>query len=127
MKKLVEALKKNGVEVVVSENPEEEVKKFKDAFVCEAASAAEDVGIIFFVGLENRRRVALADHHVAIVRKEDVKEDVVSAYFHALSKGEHVFASSSPSKTADIEGKLVYGMHGPRKFTVILEKITEST
>ena len=118
---LEDVLRRNGVEVVLSKNPKEDAKNFKNAFVCEAASAAEDTGIIFFVGLENRKKAALADHHVAIVWRRDIKKDVVSAYLHALSKGEYVFASSSPSKTADIEGKLVYGMHGPRKFTVIIE------
>ena len=122
MKKLVEALKRNGAEVILSKNPIEDAKKFEGAFVCEAASAAEDTGIIFFVGLEERKKAALAEHHVAVVWKRDVKRDVISAYFHALSKGEFVFASSSPSKTADIEGKLIFGVHGPRTFTVILEE-----
>ncbi|AGK60660.1 hypothetical protein Asulf_00642 [Archaeoglobus sulfaticallidus PM70-1] len=121
MEKLIEALKRNSVEVIISEDPHREAEKYSNVFVCEAASAAEDTGIIFFVGFEKRKNAALAAHHVAIVKKADIMPDTISAYLHAAKKGDIVFASSSASKTADIEGKLVWGMHGPKKLTVILE------
>ncbi len=112
VEKFVEALKRNNVEVI-TEIPE-------DAHVTEAVSAAADTGVIFFAGYEEAKKSALADHHVAVVRKEVIKENLVEAYALA-SKHKYVFASSSASKTADIEGKLIWGMHGPRKFSVVIK------
>ncbi|MBO8182700.1 MAG: LUD domain-containing protein [Archaeoglobus sp.] len=119
-KMLIEALERNSVEVILSPNPKEEAKKYAGAVVGFAASAAADVGVIFFTGSELKRS-ALADHHVAVVERGAIMPDIIAAYRLALSKSGKILASSSASKTADIEGKLVWGMHGPRKFTVILE------
>jgi L-lactate dehydrogenase complex protein LldG len=119
----IESLKRNSVEVVLSNNPSEDAEKFGDrAFVSSAASVAADTGVIFFSGSDVKRASALADHHVVIVERETLMPDIISAYKLALLKGEEIFASSSASKTADIEGRLVWGMHGPRRFTVILER-----
>ena len=122
LKTLVESLRRNSASIIFSSNPaEHEVSAEPESFVCEALSAAADTGIIFFGGFENRRRAALAEHHIAVVRREVVCRDVVEAYRLAASKSRFIFASSSASKTADIEGKLIWGMHGPRRFTVVLE------
>ena len=118
LKTLVESLKRNSVNVVISPN---HVDPDGNVFVCEALSAAADTGIIFFGGFENRKKAALAEHHIAIVRKEIVCRNAVEAYRLAASKSGFIFASSSASKTADIEGRLIWGMHGPRKFTVVLD------
>ncbi len=108
----VKALQRNNVELI-KEIP-------KDAHASEALSAAADTGIIFFGGYEEAKSSALSDHHVAIVRKEDICRTTIDAYKLAASKSSYIFASSSASKTADIEGKLIWGMHGPRKFSVVI-------
>ncbi|MBE8538622.1 LUD domain-containing protein [Geoglobus acetivorans] len=118
---IAESLKHNGVEVIVTDNAEKEIQKFGNAHVSIALSADENTGIVFFGGFEEKKNAGLADHHVVILKTDDVKSDIISAYRHALNKSGMLFASSSASKTADIEGKLVFGMHGPRKLTVIIE------
>ena len=120
LKLLIESLNRNSVEVIFSNDPIKEAKKFDEAFVSFASSVAADTGVIFFTG-SDLKRSALAEHHVVIVKKEAIMPDIISAYRLASLKDKGVFASSSASKTADIEGKLVWGMHGPRKFTVILD------
>jgi L-lactate dehydrogenase complex protein LldG len=115
---LIEALKRNSVDFVISEDPGE--ADFKSALVSKAASVAADTGVVFFSGSELKRRSALAEHHVAILTKDRIMPDIISAYKLALLSGREIFATSSASKTADIEGKVVWGMHGPRKFTVVL-------
>ncbi len=112
VEKFVESLKRNNVELI-TEIPE-------NAYVTEAVSAAADTGLIFFAGYDEAKKSALADHHVAIVRKEVIRETIIEAYALA-SKHKYIFASSSASKTADIGGKLVWGMHGPRKFSVVIK------
>ncbi len=113
----LESLRRNSVEIV----DEFDAGKFKDAHVSEALSAAADTGIIFFGGFEEAKKSALAEHHVAIVKREVICRTTIEAYQLATSKSKFVFASSSASKTADIEGKLIWGMHGPRRFTVVVK------
>ena len=119
--RFAEVLKKNGVEVVITDDAERELKRFRECHVSHAVSADGRTGVIFLSGFDERNKSGLADHHVIVLREGDVREDIITAYRHAKRVQDVVFATSSPSKTADIEGKLVFGMHGPRKLTVILE------
>jgi|GEM_PF-861842 L-lactate dehydrogenase complex protein LldG len=134
---LVESLKNNGADVVISKSPLNEVSKLEtltedsmneaeNIVITIADSVAADTGVIFFTGLDEGSVTGLAEHHITIVDKDAIMPDILFAFKLALWKSmkkEHgvVFASSSASKTADIEGKVVWGAHGPRKFTVILE------
>jgi len=122
MEKIIQTLQKNGIEVLISEDPEKTALEFKNAHVSSAISVAEDTGIIFMGGEEERVKSALADHHVIIVKRDAVMPDTVSAFLEARKRERIIFASNTPSKTADIEGMLIFGMHGPVKLTVILEK-----
>lgn len=121
MERLVRILKKNGVDVVLSKNPEVTALEFRNAHVSHALSVAEDTGIIFMGGEEDRRQSALSDHHVVVVRRDVILSDTVSAFLKARNEARIIFASNTPSKTADIEGTLIYGMHGAIRLTVILE------
>ena len=89
-----------------------------------AESAAADTGMIFFSGEELRASSTLAETHVAIVKKDSIMPDTLSAFKLAIkkSKGKNVFSTSSASNSADIEGKRVWGMHGPREFIVVIEE-----
>lgn len=119
--RIAEVLERNGVRVIVTDDAGREVERLEDCHVSHAVSADEKTGVIFLSGFEERMRSGLADHHVIVLKEEDIMEDIISAYNHARRKADIIFASSSPSKTADIEGKLVFGMHGPRRMTVVIE------
>jgi len=135
VKTLTEALARNNVELILSSEPEAAAKRFEadpegpkaagepGSMVSRALSVAADTGLMFFSGKELQAAMGLAEHHVVVVKRSALTPDVLTAYRLALEKAgaEEVFASSSASKTSDIEGKLVWGMHGPRKLTVILE------
>ena len=121
MRELIEIFRKNGIDVVVSKNPEIVAGQFEGAKISTALSVAKDTGVIFMGGERERVESALADHHVVVVKREVIRSDTVSAFIEAEKKERIVFSSNSPSKTADIEGELIFGMHGPKKLTVILE------
>ncbi len=121
MEWLIETLEKNGIQVIVSQNSEKIASKFEGAKISYALSVAEDTGIIFMGGEKDREESALAEHHVVIVKKDVIMPDTISAFLEAKKKERIIFASNSPSKTADIEGELIFGMHGPAKLTAILE------
>lgn len=125
--KLMESLKSHNVEVVLTNNSEKELERFKGEGIeiTKALSADPNTGLIFMGGFENKKNSGLAETHVIILSGEDIKEDVISAYRHAVSKSDCIFATSGPSKTADIEGKTIFGMHGPFRVVVILEVADE--
>ena len=68
----------------------------------------------------------LPEHHIVLVDKNDLVPTMEKAWekiHHAVEKtgrprGIHFIAG--PSSTADIEGDLVYGAHGPQRWHVIL-------
>ncbi|HEY0263946.1 MAG TPA: LUD domain-containing protein [Granulicella sp.] len=113
-----------GIELIVDEHlSTEEIDRAQVVLTtCEAAVAA--TGTIFLVhgGAQGRRApTLLPDHHICIVRRNQVYELVPEALaalapFHK----QPITSISGPSATADIEMNRIRGVHGPRRLTVIL-------
>lgn len=89
---------------------------------CEAAVAA--TGTIFLAhGPSQGRRVLtlLPDHHICVVRRDQVFELLPEALAHMASKAAGPITTiSGPSATSDIEMTRIKGVHGPRRLTAIL-------
>ena len=89
---------------------------------CEAAVAS--TGTIFLVheGSQGRRVMTLLpDHHICLVRRDQVHEDLS----HALAdigpnSRKPITTISGPSATSDIEMTRIRGVHGPRRLSVVL-------
>ncbi len=58
--------------------------------------------------------------HVAVVRREDVLPDLVDFFARSGALPSSVALITGPSKTADIEGVLITGVHGPGRVIVLL-------
>jgi L-lactate dehydrogenase complex protein LldG len=89
---------------------------------CEVAVAS--TGTIFLVhgGAQGRRAITLLpDHHICVVRRDQVVEVVPEALKAVASQsGRPITTISGPSATSDIEMTRIRGVHGPRRLTVIL-------
>lgn len=117
----------DGIELVVDE---ELTPRELDAIGAAATASAlgiAETGTIVLDGGEGQGRRALSlvpDVHVCVVRAEQVVDGVPAA-MRALAAGlrnirRPVTFVSGPSATADIEFSRVEGVHGPRRFDVII-------
>lgn len=80
---------------------------------------AETGTLLLSCGPGQARLTSLAPpHHIAIVRKADICATLEDG-LERLGTRSSVLATG-PSRTADIEGVLVRGVHGPRDVTVIV-------
>ena len=78
-----------------------------------AAAIAETGTLVLTDAGTSRRLAALAPWvHIALIARADIHSDVPAAVA-ALPKDANVIWCTGPSKTADVEGILIEGVHGP--------------
>lgn len=85
---------------------------------------ADCAAVVQMTGSGRPRSTSLVPSiHIAVLRRDRLVGDINAAYAWLAARQElpdsFVFISG-PSKTADIEGHLVHGAHGPRAMHVIL-------
>lgn len=120
---LCTALEADGLCAVIQ--PDEETLFAADASVTGVSAAIAETGTLVCVsGSATARGTSLIPPvHVALVRAEQIVGDLFD-YFDGLDLTHPPPANlnliSGPSKTADIEGILVTGVHGPGHVHVVL-------
>jgi L-lactate dehydrogenase complex protein LldG len=89
---------------------------------CEAAVAATGTIILVHEGAQARRVLTLLpDHHICLVRRDQVFELLPEALTVIAAKATSPMTTiSGPSATSDIEMTRIRGVHGPRRLTAIL-------
>jgi L-lactate dehydrogenase complex protein LldG len=89
---------------------------------CEVAIASTGTIILVHGGAQGRRVITLLpDHHICLVRRDQVVELVPEALRVIASQSSlPITTISGPSATSDIEMTRIRGVHGPRRLTVIL-------
>ncbi|MFC1555229.1 lactate utilization protein C [candidate division KSB1 bacterium] len=90
---------------------------------CDAAVA--ETGSIILVSAEGKPKTAslLPYTHIALVEKNQILfglEEYLTQKAHISEDYSQINIITGPSRTADIEMKLILGMHGPGKLIVII-------
>jgi L-lactate dehydrogenase complex protein LldG len=91
--------------------------------ITRAAGAVAETGTLILTdGLTTSRLAALAPWvHVATIRRSEVFADLQAAVA-AMPKDSNVIWATGPSKTADVEGILIEGVHGPgQQFALLVD------
>ena len=110
----------------------ERVEGFKDTlfhrveagFTSTLGGVAEIGGLLLEPGPEEPRLLSLVPPiHLALLRASTIQDSLWSAIRDlgwGRGPGAHSLLISGPSKTADIEQTLAYGVHGPKRLIVVL-------
>lgn len=113
-----------GVELIVDEGlTDDEVDRAQAVLTtCEVAIASTGTIVLVHEGAQGRRIASLLpDHHICIVRREQVREIVPEAFRQLAAQGaKPITTISGPSATADIEMTRIRGVHGPRRLSVLI-------
>ncbi len=82
--------------------------------ITRAAGAIAETGSIILDDTTTSRRLGALTPwvHAAVLRRETIFPDVAAA-IAALGKDANIIFCTGPSKTADVEGILIEGVHGP--------------
>src|SRR5690606_31187370 len=82
--------------------------------ITRATAAIAETGTLILSDRDTSRRLgALAPWvHVAVLRREDIHVDIPAA-LAAMPDDPNLIWVTGPSKTADVEGILIEGVHGP--------------
>jgi L-lactate dehydrogenase complex protein LldG len=93
-----------------------------DAGITGVAAAVAETGSILVASGPGRSRAAfiVPPVHIAIVNESQVVPDLVDLWVRFSKPPTALTLISGPSKTADIEGILVTGVHGPGQVHVVL-------
>jgi L-lactate dehydrogenase complex protein LldG len=90
-----------------------------------AHAALADTGSLIVVSGPGRGRIAslLPPVHIAVIRAEQLSPSLghfLASNPHVADMGSNLVAITGPSRTGDIEGTLVLGVHGPGDLQVVL-------
>jgi L-lactate dehydrogenase complex protein LldG len=99
--------------VLETEFDSERIDDYEFGITRAVAAIAETGTLVLDDASTSRRLAALAPWiHVAVVRRSDICRHVAAA-IAALGADPSVIWVTGPSKTADVEGILIEGVHGP--------------
>ncbi|HVU17793.1 MAG TPA: LUD domain-containing protein [Candidatus Didemnitutus sp.] len=88
-----------------------------------ATAAIAETGTVILTDRDTSRRLgALAPWvHVAVVRRSQILPDITAA-LAAMPADPNIIWCTGPSKTADVEGILIEGVHGPgRQIALVID------
>ena len=124
---LIVSLQNNGFQVMVvgENNPSVEELAHADAGVFLADYGIADTGtVVVKAESENKRLVSvLPITCIALLKGDKIVKgltNMANIINHALEQRGSVSFITGPSKTGDIELKMVRGVHGPHRFIVVI-------
>lgn len=125
---LKDTLRRNGFEIIDwAASPNLDVQFDSDAGITDVHAALAETGTLVCCSDQGHSRglSLVPPIHIAIVRKSDILPDMFD--YWARQSGipgaqlpSSIVFITGPSKTADIEGELIKGVHGPKEVHIFL-------
>ena len=121
----------NEIEIIKYDDPyeswSEKLFNETDASITTTIGAiAESGSIVLHPTPEEPRLMSLVpDIHIALVYEDTIYEtfnQIITSQYWAKNMPTNALLISGPSKTADIEQVLAYGVHGPKELIVLILK-----
>ncbi len=123
--RLMEAVKTEFLETTEDLWPQT-VYDFVDGFTTTRGGIAETGGLILWPGSQEPRLLSLVPPvHVALLYTDMIYDtfwEALRSQEWAAEMPPNALLISGPSKTADIEQTLAYGVHGPKRLVVVAVK-----
>ena len=98
-----------------------------DAGITDVHAALAETGTLICCGDKTHGRCLslIPPVHLAVVRRSNIQPDMIDFWRSDRSRGgtsppSSISLITGPSKTADIEGELITGVHGPKEVWILL-------
>jgi L-lactate dehydrogenase complex protein LldG len=115
------AFQSHGIELVQTKAGFEPLFTADTGVTDVQAAIAETGSLVCRSGPDRSRGTSLVPPiHIAIVRRSDIIPDLLDLFSRPLGQSSNMVLITGPSKTADIEGILITGVHGPRQVHIVL-------
>lgn len=119
-----------SIPTLVYDRPMEEIKDELFSVECgivEADFGVANLGVIALASSQAQPRLLslITKHCIVLLKKEKIKSNLSEVLSEIKKEHPHILPSNilfiaGPSRTADIELQVVFGVHGPQKVYVIL-------
>ena len=115
-------IKQQCARLCQSEMSHDDITAYDAGITRPQAAIAKTGSLVEISKIPGDRRISLIpETHIALVYEKDILPDM-NAFFIKYGASKNITFITGPSRTADIEKRIVIGAHGPKRLIIFLLK-----